>query len=82
MKRREVVFVENLKYLRSIHDYRMREVSKHLGIPLKRYQSYEEGRAFPKVDLLYNIASFYGETMESLCFDNSIQKNRVWLKEL
>jgi transcriptional regulator with XRE-family HTH domain len=55
----EVNIPQRLKELRKNRNYSQGQVAQRLGIKLRTYQAYEEGRASPRVRLLLRLAVVY-----------------------
>ena len=56
----------NLKYLRKNKGLIQADLSDKLGIDLKAYAKYEEGRSAPKIPLLISISDYYGISIDLL----------------
>jgi transcriptional regulator with XRE-family HTH domain len=60
------MIAENLKTLRRSKNWAQVKTAKNLKIKLCRYQSYEESRAEPNIELLIKIADMYKITVDML----------------
>lgn len=56
----------NLKFLRHSHNYTRRQITNLIGIVLRAWDSYTEGRAVPKLGTLVSIADYFRITLDEL----------------
>lgn len=56
----------NLKFLRHSHNYTRKQICNLLGIGLRAWDSYTEGRAVPKLEKLVGIADYFRITLDDL----------------
>lgn len=61
---------DNLKRLRTAGRFKQREVAEGVGISVRKYQSYEEGRASPPLETLIYLAHFHSVTVNDLLTEN------------
>jgi len=59
-------FSEALKAARKNAGKKQREAAEHLGINLRTYQYYEEGRSEPSVSGLIMLANFFQVSLDEL----------------
>lgn len=57
---------ENLKRLRTFHDYRQQDVSNKLHISRQAYSNYERGTRLPDLETASKLAQFYRISMDRL----------------
>lgn len=80
-------FKENLKTIRKAYNFSQVEMAERLEIPVKRYQSYEEGRASPRLEDVLTFCCTTNFTIDQLLTTNieaaftSIQINQLALKK-
>lgn len=55
-----------LKQLRSAYNYKQEHVAAALHISRQTYSHYETGRITPSVKVLYNLARFYGVSVDEI----------------
>jgi transcriptional regulator with XRE-family HTH domain len=60
------LIIENLKALRRKKGWTQKKTAYNLEIGLCKYQSYEEGRAEPKIQLLIQISDLYEISIDRL----------------
>lgn len=53
------VFADNIKYLREQSGLTQKRAAEKLGITIKRYQAWEEARAFPSIPMFIKLCNFY-----------------------
>lgn len=68
MKDRKIHLADNFRYLRKGMELNQQQMAIRLRIPFKRYQSYEEGRALPKINSIDQVARFYNFSIEEIVF--------------
>lgn len=56
----------NLKFLRHSHNYTRQQICNLLGIGVRTWDSYTEGRAAPKLETLVSIADYFRITLDEL----------------
>lgn len=56
----------NLKFLRHSHNYTRLQICNLLGIGVRTWDSYTEGRAVPKLEKLVSIADYFRITLDEL----------------
>ena len=61
---------ENLKTIRKAYNFSQIEMADRLNIPVKRYQSYEEGRAEPKLEDLLTFCCCTNFTLDQIIIVN------------
>lgn len=59
-------FAENLKACRKASPYKQREVAELIGISLRTYQGYEEGRSEPNIAKLIALARLFDISLDDL----------------
>lgn len=78
---------ENLKTIRKAYNFSQCGMAEYLGIPEKRYQSYEEGRGEPKLADIYTFCCRTNFTLDQLIITNiaatftNLQINQLALKK-
>ena len=78
---------ENLKTIRKAYNFSQIEMADRLNIPIKRYQSYEEGRAEPRLEDVLTFCCVTNFTLDQLVTVNikehftDIQINQLALKK-
>jgi transcriptional regulator with XRE-family HTH domain len=61
-------FATNLRKVRIAHGFTQEQAAKAIEVTEKAYQSYEEGRALPRPDRLWKIASvFWISNLQRFC---------------
>jgi transcriptional regulator with XRE-family HTH domain len=70
----------NLRILRKLKGWSQQKTADNLEIGLHKYQSYEEARAEPNIELLKRIATLYKITLDSLITEDMERKEEI--KEL
>lgn len=73
---KEKTFAEKLKELREKKKLSQYEVATKLDIKRERYNTWEQGSALPRMDLLPRICSFYNVSADYLLGINE-QQNRI-----
>ncbi len=61
-----IIFKEQLKYLRTQYGLSQWELAKELKLNRSSIGSYEEGRAFPRLETLIAIADYFELTVDQL----------------
>ncbi len=59
-------FSERLKECRNARNLKQREVAAEIGVVLRTYQGYEEGRSEPNIARLIALADFFDVTLDYL----------------
>ena len=59
-------FSESLKVIRIREGKKQREAAECLGLNLRTYQYYEEGRSEPNILSLVKLADFFGVSLDEL----------------
>ncbi|MBN8852243.1 MAG: hypothetical protein BGO55_00675 [Sphingobacteriales bacterium 50-39] len=54
-------FSKNITHLRNKKNRTQQEIADALGVKLKRYQAWEEGRALPRLPLLLKLCELHGK---------------------
>ena len=65
----------NLRFLRKKSNFTQCQFSDLIDIPLKRYQSWEEGRAEPCIDNLISIAEVSNISLDELLIKDLAKSN-------
>lgn len=74
-------FAENLKKVRIANGFTQEGAAQAIGVTEKAYQSYEEGRAWPRPDRLWKIAEvFWIPNLQSFCENENWAKRRKSIK--
>lgn len=60
------MLANNLKVLRKLKGWSQKKTAYNLEIGASKYQSYEEARAEPNIELLIRIADLYDITVDQL----------------
>lgn len=60
-------FNERLKNERNSHKYTQQFVADKLGITLRAYQQYEQGKYEPNIERLIKLADLFDTTIDALC---------------
>lgn len=60
------MLANNLRVLRKLKSWSQKKTAYNLEIKASTYQSYEEARAEPNVEMLIRIADLYGITVDQL----------------
>lgn len=68
-------FKENIKYIRSCLGLTMGQMGNKFDMPLRRWQSYEDGRAEPSIDDLNVICDGVGIKMDQLTSETPISES-------
>ncbi|WP_394767553.1 helix-turn-helix transcriptional regulator [Ferruginibacter sp.] len=82
-----IKFKENLKTIRKAYNLSQIEMSERLSIPVKRYQSYEEGRASPRLEDILTFCYTTNFNLDQLIITNieadftPMQINQLALKK-
>jgi transcriptional regulator with XRE-family HTH domain len=66
------VFHQNLKIARSLKNLTQKQVADALGIKIKTYCPYEQGRAQPSYEKLIMLSELFDVTIDFLLTGNSI----------
>jgi len=53
-------FSKNITHLRNKNNKTQQEIATALGVKLKRYQAWEEGRSLPRLPMLLKLCEMYG----------------------
>ena len=61
-----IQLAENLRRLRTDHDYTQTQIGDKLNISRQAYSNYETGKRIPDLDILIRIADIYHVTLEQL----------------
>jgi transcriptional regulator with XRE-family HTH domain len=61
---------KNLFTLRKLQGWSRREIAEQLGIPTSTYQSYEDDRADPNIELLIKLSDLHNVTIDKLVREN------------
>lgn len=61
-----IQLTENLRRLRTDHDYTQTQIGDKLNISRQAYSNYETGKRIPDLDILIRIADIYHVTLEQL----------------
>ncbi len=59
-------FSESLKAVRTKSEKKQREAADYLGLSLRTYQYYEEGRSEPSIPRLIRLADFFQVSLDEL----------------
>ena len=59
-----IQLAENLRRLRTDHDYTQTQIGDKLNISRQAYSNYETGKRIPDLDILIRIADIYHVTLE------------------
>jgi len=59
-------FSESLKAVRTKSGKKQKEAADYLGLSLRTYQYYEEGRSEPSIPRLIKLADFFQVSMDEL----------------
>jgi len=59
-------FSESLKAVRARSGKKQREAAEYLGLNLRTYQYYEEGRSEPSIPVLIQLADFFQVSLDEL----------------
>lgn len=59
-------FSEQLRLIRMKKGYKQREVAQYLGMQLRSYQFYEQGRSEPSIGKLVALADLFEVTLDEL----------------
>lgn len=70
VQEKKIFINDNLKFIRSCYQMTQQEMSDKVGINLKAYQKYEEGRATPKLEQIIEISCKLNFTLEQLVKTN------------
>lgn len=73
-------FALNIKYLRSVKKLSQQALAKELGLKKHNIGAWEEERAFPKPDVLINLANFFSHSLDDLLTKNISQNVKVNVK--
>ena len=68
---------ENLRYLRKSKDLSQQELADALNIKRSRMNSYEQGSAEPKLDLLTQICTYFDTSMERILGVNLAENKNI-----
>lgn len=61
-----IQLAENLRRLRTDHNYTQTQIGDKLNISRQAYSNYETGKRIPDLDILFRIADIYHVTLEQL----------------
>lgn len=70
------IVAENLGELRKARGLTQIQLAEIMGYSDKSVSKWERGDAIPDIETLYNLASYYGVTIDDLCSDG-MAKNKV-----
>ncbi len=59
-------FNERLKAERKSHKYTQQYVANEIGVTLRAYQQYEQGKYEPNIEKLIKLANLFGITVDFL----------------
>ena len=65
-RKAEYNFMRNIVNLRKLRGLTQREMAKKVGVNVPRYQSWEEGRAFPCMVHAFRLANFFKYNVQDL----------------
>ena len=60
-------FNERLKSERKSHDFTQKFVADNIGVSLRAYQQYEQGKFEPNIERLVKLAELFDTTIDYLC---------------
>lgn len=63
-------FNERLKEQRNKHKLTQKYVAEQIGVTLRAYQQYEQGKYEPNIEKLIKLADLFGITVDSLICHN------------